>query len=456
MPNLIIPIVFLIAFYLPGNFTRKLILKTATLDIVQSIVIDIGLGISVLTILGLVLNYSLGIDYFSVITSYVIFTGFVFLLNQRKRNHQSFKPKIKLQTTISRQLVLFWLLVISAIVVIIGVKYILLSNYVSLPGDDQYFYMVITNAIINQHSLHVNYQQVTLDGVGFPIISSMFLVVFATGNLPFYTTVPLVFVALTSFSAYVFIRDAIGPVEGILSAILYGAVALPTYDTLGDGTYTIFLAEFFLILGYYFLVRTFKQRSFSNAAVAGLLLMQVLIFNAIVSIIMVSTLPIFLFGFLITDSIRNRKLTVSYLKLKLVLIVFVIIVSTAILLVLFSFLDQYAHSILSVVLGKSGISSSIGAPSVPLSLGEYPSYLGYAFTMLTALGVIAAVLSLVGRASSLEKWPVLVILIWAVVCFGLSITSLSVSPDRFTRELDVPLSLSGAYLFYYLRRMIIF
>lgn len=254
---------------------------------------------------------------------------------------------------------------------------------------------------------------------------------------------------LSALAVYLFARQFFGQATGILTLVLYAFLSSQPRQSLSDGLFpNIIAADFIMILGFLFFLRAYQQERLKDILLGGLFLGLVPFFHHLSSYLMVILLIVLLISLLLLSFFKKENFKKKMLVLALTLFVAFLIgaypayiyFGKASLDVISSNFIAYAASWDKFVAQAKLIATA--APPIPWS--DYSLILS---PFLWFLGLLSLPFLLKGFVKD-KKEEFLLIFVWLLVVFLLSRPSVfSILPNRFARELAIPLAFcSGIFL----------
>ncbi|MGH3146679.1 MAG: hypothetical protein ACRDTR_12865, partial [Rubrobacter sp.] len=251
-------------------------------------------------------------------------------------------------------------------------------------------------------------------------------------------TLPL----LGALACYALAKRLWGWEYGVAAALFSGLLLGGTYMHFVEARYPNFIGEYFLIvLALAALTGMYASPSARGGLLLALVGSSVVLYHQIASYSLAVILGLVSVSFLPLLLVRDRRKGVSLLA------------SLALLFVLSVFYAWDTYDLPSLVAGMLGGSGTgRGGEAVAMAIGTKPAN-GPGHFLLTLshpvlwLGLLGVVFLLAGRReerSTPHTLARLTLLLWTVLLFLGSLTSYSGFPDRFERDLGVPLSLLAA------------
>ncbi len=251
-------------------------------------------------------------------------------------------------------------------------------------------------------------------------------------------TLPL----LCALACYALAKRLWGPEYGVAAALTSGLLLGGTYMHFEEARYPNFIGEYFLIvLAVAALIWLYASPSARGGLLLALLGSSTVLYHQIagysLAVLLVFVSVLFLPYLLLSD--RRKGV---YLLLSLALLGF--------FSVLYAWDTYDLPSLLAGLLG--GSETGRGGEAVAMAIGTKPGNGPGHFLMTMShpvlwLGLLGLPLMLAGRGNGGDKSDTLArltLLVWTLLLFFGSLTSYSGFPDRFERDLGVPLALLGA------------
>jgi hypothetical protein len=258
---------------------------------------------------------------------------------------------------------------------------------------------------------------------------------------------------LPALACYALARRLWGWEVGVAAALFSGLIAGGSYQHVSHARYPNVLGVFLLVLAVAALVRLYASSSVRDQLTLAILGSSVVFYHQVASMYLAVLLAVVGLFFLPYLLLRHRKEGLALL-------------SSLVLLGLFSILyawDTYdLPRLVAGLLSGTSDKTGRGGEAVAMAIGTKPTYdLGHLLTTTSQpalwfglLGALVVVGELVrrDRISVAQRLAYLSVLLWALLLFAGSRTSLSGFPDRFERDLGIPLAVLAALAFVALLR----
>jgi len=306
-------------------------------------------------------------------------------------------------------------------------------DYIVPPGYDSLVHISLIKNIVNSGEINQDYPP------GFHILIASLSEI--TGTHPM-TTVKWIapsLLVLSIFAVFLFTRNLFGQKTAIVTAFVYGLLSKQPTLTFSDGAYpNIINADFLLIFGFLFFLKAYINERKLDIIITGLFFGVVALFHSISFVYM---LLVSFFGIiaLLSYSLFKKE----NLKKKILIVIKILVVS--LVLGLYPAWNYYLKNILVIIKGKllgseAIVLTIIGYTTATIPIDSYPEYIGYLVVYLGCLGLIY----LVGVFKKERMYPHIFLFCWILTMFVASRSkSLFFFPERFARDIAIPLSISA-------------
>src|SRR5919199_1509159 len=317
-----------------------------------------------------------------------------------------------------------------------------LHDWPFIRGVDLYSHAVMANLMLSQG----NDSSYLIYPPGFHILTAEISRLSGLEPLRIYPVLAPALVLLSALSCYVVGRRVWGWECGVVAAFFCGVLVGGTYYYFDDAMYpNLVAAQFLLVLTVAALVGTYAAPSLRAGLLLALIGSSVVFYHQVSSLYLALLLALVVALFVPYLLVRDRRMGMVLLS-SLALLGF--------LSVLYAWDTYHLPQVIANLLGSSKTSSTDTA--VGMAVGTQRPYtldglLGAIVSQPVAwLGLLGALL-LLGDPGSWKSTPRalthLTLILWVLLLFAGSRTSLSGFPQRFGRDLGVPLALLAARAF---------
>ncbi len=316
-------------------------------------------------------------------------------------------------------------------------------------GDDQYQHTVMTEMIIagGSNSSFMLYPP------GIHLFMAELTHLSGVEPLEIFATLIPALLVLPTLAIYALGRYLWGWRYGFAAAAFYGLLSGGSYWYLEHGRYpNIIAAQFLMVLALATLFRLYNSPSWRSGLLLALLGSSVVLYHQVgsfyLALLLLVTGALFLPYALLRERRRGLSLLASFGLL-------------GVLSVLFAWNTYDLPSLIERLLGDG--ETGRGSEAVAMAFGtKPPESIGSIIEMtsqpLLWLGLLGAFFLLAGRerrAGAPDALARGVLISWTVLMAAGSLTSASGFPDRFQRDLGVPLALLGALAFVTILRSVV-
>ena len=308
-------------------------------------------------------------------------------------------------------------------------------------GDDQYQHTIMTKMTIAEGSTST----FMLYPPGIHLFMAELTHLSGVEPLKIFATLLPALLVLPTLAIYALGRYLWGWQYGVTAAAFYGLLTGGSYWYLEHGRYpNIIAAQFLMVLTLATLFRLYNSPSWRSGLLLALLGSSVVLYHQVGSFYLALLLLITGVLFLPYALLQERRRGLSLLASLGLL---------GVLSVLFAWNTYDLSSLVERLLGDG--ETGRGSEAVAMAFGtKPPESIGSIIEMtsqpLLWLGLLGAFLMLAGHEGSPGTPAVLakgVLIFWTILMLVGSLTSASGFPDRFQRDLGVPLALLGAVAF---------
>jgi hypothetical protein len=305
-------------------------------------------------------------------------------------------------------------------------------------GVDRFEHAVMADMMLSQGTT----DSFMLYPPGLHVLSALLSRISGLEPLDLFATLAPVLLILPSLACYALARQLWGWEVGVAAALLCGLVTSGPYEHISHARYAnIIAAQFLLVLALGALFSLYASASARDGLLLAVLGSSVVLYHQVASFYEAALLALVAALFAPFLLARDRRTGLALLASFTLL---------GFLSVLYAW-DVYDLGRLAAGL-LGGEEAGKGGEAVGMALGTKPPF-PPEHLLLTAtqptlwLGMFGALLLLVDRGSGLSVRDALsraTLLFWGLLLFVGSQTSLSSFPDRFERDLGVPLALLAA------------
>jgi hypothetical protein len=307
-------------------------------------------------------------------------------------------------------------------------------------GVDKYGHAVMVGMMRSEGST----ESFMLYPPGFHVLAAGISGLSGLEPLELFATLAPALLLLPALACYALARRLWGWEYGVAAALFSGLIAGGSYEHVSHARYPNLMGVFLLVLAVAALVRLYDSSSVRDQLTLAILGSSVVFYHMVASLYEAVLLAVVGIVFLPYLLVRDRKRGIALL-------------SSLALLGLLSMLYAWdTYDLPRLVAGLVGGSETgRGGEAVAMAMGTKPT--GEFARLLTTtsqpalwLGLLGALL-VVGdllvrrdRMGMPQRLAYLTLLLWAVLLFAGSRTTMSSFPDRFERDLSVPLALLAA------------
>ena len=303
-------------------------------------------------------------------------------------------------------------------------------------GVDRYEHAVMAGMMMRNGSN----ESFMLYPPGFHLLTAMFSRLSGFEPLELFPILAPTLPLLAALACYALAKRLWGPEYGVAAALTAGLLLGGTYLHFEEARYPNFIGEYFLIvLAVAALIGMYASPSARGGLLLALLGSSTVLYHQIAGYSLAVLLGFVSLVFLPYLLLRDRRKGV-YLLLSLALLGF--------LSVLYAWDTYDLPSLVAGMLG--GSETGRGGEAVAMAIGTKPANgPGHFLTTMSHpvlwLGLLGLPLMLAGRKKGEpDTLARLTLLVWTLLLFFGSLTSYSGFPDRFERDLGVPLALLAA------------
>jgi hypothetical protein len=311
-------------------------------------------------------------------------------------------------------------------------------DWPSIRGGDQYSHAVMTHLMLTEGSSG----SYLIYPPGFHALMALISGLSGLEPLEIFPVLAPALSVLAALACYALARRMWGRSYAVAAGFFSGVLLVGTYESLAEARYPNFVsANFLIVLAVAALIGVYVTPGVRSVLLFGALGSSVVLYHQVATLYLALLLALVAVISLPYLLLARRKRTAIGLSLSLSL------------LALLSILYAWPTYDLPGLVGGSGtgagkaVSIAIGSQD-PLSLEHSIEMTSQPVAWLGALGVLLAVGDLLrGRLGTPQTLTYLTLLSWVLLLFAGSRTSLSGFPQRFERDLGIPLAVFAALSF---------
>jgi hypothetical protein len=336
-------------------------------------------------------------------------------------------------------------LMLGTLVVVLVRGYLgpVLHDWPFIRGGDQFSHAVMTNLMMTEGET----DPYLIYPPGFHTLSALVSRTSGLEPLEMFPILAPALIVLPTLACYVLARRLWGQSYGVVAAFFSGILLVGPYASLAEARYpNLVSADFLLVLAVAAMIGVYSAPGARSGLLFAALGSSVVLYHQVASLYLalllalVATLSL---PFLLIDRHR-RKAAALFLSLALL----------GVLSVLYAWSTYDLPALASGLVGASETGAS--GRAVTIAIGSQPPlglehlvettsrpvlWLGLPGTLLVAGYLLR------GRAGTPQTLAYLTLLLWALLLFAGSRTSLSGFPQRFERDLGIPLTIFAALAF---------
>jgi hypothetical protein len=333
-----------------------------------------------------------------------------------------------------------WLLLSMALLLVLLRSYLGPTRY-DWPfprGVDQYEHAVMVSMMLTEGST----ESFMLYPPGFHVLAAGISGLSGLDPLKLFAALAPALLLLPTLACYALARRLWGWEVGVATALFSGLIAGGSYEHVSHARYPNLIGVFLLVLAVAALVRLYASSSVRDRLTLATLGSSVVFYHMVASLYEAALLGLAGTLFLPYLLLRERKRGLALFS------------SFALLGPLYAWGTYDLPSLVAGLLGGSGTGR--GGEAVAMALGTKPTgelarLLATTSQPVAWLGLLGALLvagDLLRRRMGMpQTLAYLTLLLWAVLMFIGSRTTMSSFPDRFERDLSIPLALLAALAF---------
>ena len=308
-------------------------------------------------------------------------------------------------------------------------------------GVDKYEHAVMVGMMLSEGST----DSFMLYPPGFHILAAGISGLSGLEPLKLFAIVGPALLLLPTLACYALARRLWGWEVGVAAALLSGLIASGSYEHVSHARYPNLIGVFLLALAVAALVRLYASSSVRDQFTFAIFGSSVVFYHMVASLYEAALLGLVGTLFLPYLLLRNRKSGIALLSSFTLL---------GLLSVLYAWDTYDLPSLVAGLLGGAGTGR--GGEAVAMALGTKPTgelarLLATTSQTVVWLGLLGALLVagdlLQRRMEMPQTLAYLTLLLWAALMFIGSRTTMSSFPDRFERDLSIPVALLAALAF---------
>ena len=308
-------------------------------------------------------------------------------------------------------------------------------------GVDKYEHAVMVSMMLSEGST----ESFMLYPPGFHVLAAGISTLSGLEPLKLFAILAPALLLLPALACYALARRLWGWEVGVAAAFFSGLIASGPYEHVSHARYPNLIGVFLLVLAVAALVRIFASSSVRAQLTLAILGSSVVFYHMVASLYEVALFGLVGMLFMSYLLLRERRRGLALLSSFTLL---------GLLSVLYAWDTYDLPSLVGGLLAGSGTGS--GGEAVAMALGTKPT--GELARLLATTSQPVAWLGLLGallvagdllrrRIRMPQTLAYLILLLWAVLMFIGSRTTMSSFPDRFERDLSIPLALLAALAF---------
>ena len=308
-------------------------------------------------------------------------------------------------------------------------------------GVDKYEHAVMVSMMLSEGST----ESFMLYPPGFHVLAAGISTLSGLEPLKLFAILAPALLLLPALACYALARRLWGWEVGVAAAFFSGLIASGPYEHVSHARYPNLIGVFLLVLAVGALVRLFASSSVRDQLTLAILGSSVVFYHMVASLYEVALFGLVGMLFMPYLLLRERRRGLALLSSFTLL---------GLLSVLYAWDTYDLPSLVGGLLAGSGTGS--GGEAVAMALGTKPT--GELARLLATTSQPVAWLGLLGallvagdllrrRIRMPQTLAYLILLLWAVLMFIGSRTTMSSFPDRFERDLSIPLALLAALAF---------
>jgi hypothetical protein len=334
------------------------------------------------------------------------------------------------------------MLAVLAIVLLRGYLGPVVHDWPFIRGGDQFSHAVMTNLMMSEGETG----SYLIYPPGFHTLAALVSRLSGLEPLEIFPVLAPALTVLPALACYVLARRLWGPGHGVVAAFFSGVLLVGPYASFSEARYpNLVAADFLIVLAVAALIGVYGSPGARSGLLLAVLGSSVVLYHQVASFYLALLLALVVVLFLPYLLLRRKREAIP-LSISLSLLGF--------LSVVYAWSTYDLPRLLSGLVGDSdtgaggrAITTAIGSQE-PLSLGHLMEMTSQPVVWLALLGAgLVAGDLLRGRSGTPQRLAYLTLLLWAVLLFVGSRTSLSGFPQRFERDLGIPLAILAALSF---------
>jgi hypothetical protein len=334
------------------------------------------------------------------------------------------------------------ILVVLATVLLRGYLGPMLHDWPFIRGGDQFSHAVMTNLMMTKGEI----ESYLIYPPGFHTLMALVSRLSGLDPLEIFPVLSPALTVLPALACYALARRLWGPGYGVAAAFFSGVLLVGPYASFAEARYpNLVAADFLIVLAVSALIRVYGSPGARSGLMFAILGSSVVFYHQVASLylaLLLTLVAALLLPYLFVGHKRQAvSLTISLSLLGL-------------LSVLYAWSTYDLPRLLLGLVGDSdtgvggkAITIVIGSQE-PLSLGHLMEMTSQPVVWLGLLGTLLVAGDLLQRRVGMPQTPAyLTLLLWALVLFVGSRTALSGFPQRFERDLGIPLAVLAALPF---------
>jgi hypothetical protein len=330
-----------------------------------------------------------------------------------------------------------------AIVLVRGYLGPVLHDWPYIRGGDQFSHAVMTNLMLTEG----NTESYLIYPPGFHTLAALVSRLSGLEPLEIFPVLAPALTVLPALACYALARRLWGRSYGVAAAFFSGVLLVGPYASFAEARYpNLVSADFLFVLAVAALIGVYSSPGVRSGLLFAALGSSVVLYHQVASFYLALLLALIAALSLPYLLLARHKRKALGLSLSLMLL--------GLLSVLYAWSTYDLPDLVSGLVGGSdtgaggkAVTIAIGSQD-PLSLGHLMEMTSQPVVWLGLLGVLLVVGDLVrGRLRTPQRLAYLTLLLWALLLFAGSRTSLSGFPQRFERDLGLPLAVLAALSF---------
>jgi hypothetical protein len=410
----------------------------APLGLLALVLLVAGFGLA----LGAVAGAMSGTGVLIAIALMVFFAGAVHLIEPRQQPAPQVDPRERLAGSRRLPAVLARHLLLPAVLALTLLRGYLgpvLHDWPFIRGVDHYSHAVMAELMMNEGEI----EPYLIYPPGFHAMTAEICRLTGLEPLEVFPVVAPTLLLLPALACYALARRVWGWEYGVVAALLSGLILGGTYYYYNDAMYpNLVTSQFLMVVAVAALIGLYASPSVRGGLLLALLGSSTVLYHQIAGYSLAVVLAVVGIVFVPYLLVRDRRKGVALLC------------SLALLGFLSALYAWDTYDLPRLVAGLLGASETgRGGEAVAMAIGTKPAYdLGHLLATTSQpvawfglLGALLAVGDLLRRrAGAPQALAYLTLLFWALLLFVGSRTPLSGFPDRFERDLGIPLAVLGA------------